>query len=319
MSFENEYKTKNTNESEVIDSITDNKKKRKEKKIENKNVVQSETTGNFISTFRTRWDSKKTTVIFGAFTIFLSFYITIGCVSYLFTWKSDQSEIINKGFWEYLFESNIEQVSNWNGKIGAWISHLLIYDLFGISAFAIPFVSFLLGVKLLVNTHLLPLRRTTIQTTIWMLFGSLFLGYFSNYINFVGGKFGFYTNHWLTFTVGSFFSFVFIILVLYSIIVSLYNPNFGILFNGLYNRFVSSEDDENEDNLEDDIEDENRIRIKKTIVPDEFYTNEQIEEELPENEFISKIPVNSQDNFINENNETNSYNDDFLTEIIEDH
>ena len=93
MSFENEYKTKTTNESEVIDSITDNKKKKREKRVENKKVEHENSDRNFISTFRSRWDSKKTSVIFGAFIIFLSFYVTIGCVSYIFTWKSDQSEI----------------------------------------------------------------------------------------------------------------------------------------------------------------------------------------------------------------------------------
>jgi S-DNA-T family DNA segregation ATPase FtsK/SpoIIIE len=319
MSFENEYKTKTKNESEVIDSITDNKKKKKEKRVENYKVEHEDSNKNFISTFRTRWDSKKTSVIFGAFIIFLSFYVTIGCVSYIFTWKADQSEIIGKGFWEYLFERNIVQVSNWNGKIGAWISHLLIYNLFGISVFAIPFVSFLLGVKLLVNTHLLPLRKTTIQTIIWMLFGSLFFGYFSHYINFVGGKFGFYTNHWLTFTVGKFFSFLFIIVVLYAILVSLYNPNFGVFFNSLYDRFVRSEDedDEKDEILEEGLADENRIRIKKTIVPDDFYNNDEIEEELPENEFITRVPLENEESINSDIFDKNPYNDDLLTDLNE--
>ena len=314
MSFENEYTTKNTNESEVIDSTTTTKKKNKERKKNNQRTEVADSKGTIFSTFRNRWDSKKATVIFGALIIFISFYITLGCVSYLFTWKTDQSEIIGKGFWEYLFESNIQRVANWNGKFGAWTSHLLIYDLFGISSIVIPFITFLLGVKLLANTHLLPLRKTITQTLVWMLFGSLFLGYFSNYINFVGGKFGFYINHWLGFTIGKFGAFLFIILVLYTVLVSLYNPNFGNLFLMLYERFVKSEDDEEE--IEEVIlnDDENRIRIKKTVIPDNFYDNE--EEDLPENEYITNTVV-QQNIDIKETAENNSIENDFIVEIDE--
>lgn len=311
MSFENEYITSIEKESEVIDSTTDNKKRKPNKKNDKQKIATPDSNSGILSSFRNRWDSKKSTVIIGAFIIFASFYTALGCVSYLFTWKTDQSEIIGKGFWEYLFESNIVKVENWNGKFGAWISHFLIFDLVGISAFAIPFLSFLLGVKLLTNTHLLPLRKTTLQTSVWILFGSLFLGYFSHYINFIGGKFGFYTNHWLTFTVGKFGAFLFIILMLYVVLVSLYNPNFGNIFLALYDRFVRSEEEENEENennFEDTIENENRIRIKKTVVPD---INTEDVEAIHENEFIAnKAPSET---IIPEVNPINT--DDFLNEI----
>lgn len=316
MSFENEYIINKNNESEVIDSTTDNKRKKKERKVEKQKVTLGGSEENFISKFRNRWDAKKTIVILGAIIIFISFYITLGCVSYVFTWKTDQSEIIGKGFWEYIFESNIEQVANWNGKFGAWVSHFLIFDLFGVSAFAIPFLTFLFGVKLLTNAHLLPLRKTTLQTTIWILFGSLFLGYFSNYINFVGGKFGFYTNHWLTHIVGKFGAFLFILLTLYVVLVSLYNPNFGNLFLNLYERYIKSDDEEYNDvesiEKEENNEQENRIRIKKTVIPDLF--EEEVDDELPENEFITKINTEKNDNQTSKFSESNQ-SDNFITEI----
>ncbi len=316
MSFENEYIINKNNESEVIDSTTDNKRKKKERKVEKQKVTLGDSEENFISKFRNRWDAKKTIVILGAIIIFISFYITLGCVSYVFTWKTDQSEIIGKGFWEYIFESNIEQVANWNGKFGAWVSHFLIFDLFGVSAFAIPFITFLFGVKLLTNAHLLPLRKTTLQTTIWILFGSLFLGYFSNYINFVGGKFGFYTNHWLTHIVGKFGAFLFILLTLYVVLVSLYNPNFGNLFLNLYERYIKSDDEDYNDvesiEKEENNEQENRIRIKKTVIPDLF--EEEVDNELPENEFITKINTEKNDNQTSKFSESNQ-SDNFITEI----
>ena len=92
MSFENEYITNKNNESEVIDSTIDNKKKKKERKVEKQKTNQDNTNENLISRFRNRWDAKKTIVILGAFIIFISFYIVLGCVSYVFTWKTDQKD-----------------------------------------------------------------------------------------------------------------------------------------------------------------------------------------------------------------------------------
>ena len=71
MSFENEYIIDSNKGSEVIDSTTDNKKKKKDRKVEKQSVNQQNPEGNFISSFRNRWDAKKTIVIFGAITILL--------------------------------------------------------------------------------------------------------------------------------------------------------------------------------------------------------------------------------------------------------
>jgi S-DNA-T family DNA segregation ATPase FtsK/SpoIIIE len=316
MSFENEYKSKNTIESEVIDETTNTKPKRKRKeKVETSNSENQEN-ASFLSNTLQRWDKQRTQMILGALIILISSYILIGCISYIFTWKEDQSNIIGKGFWEYIFESNIERVANWNGKFGAWISHFLIYDLFGISSLVIPFLIFLFGVRLLVNYHLLPIKSTIIQSLTWMIFGSVFLGYFSDYINYIGGKFGFYTNHWLDFTIGKVWTFAFIIILLYVVLTALYNPDFVSIFNNLYERFVKSEDDEDdeddENNLNTDYEEaENRIRIKKTVVPDGFEFKNTEEENLPENEFIhSKNETQEVETTL-----VNPIENEFITEI----
>lgn len=315
MSFENEYKTKKDVESEVIDTTQDTNKRKKEKKPTREKQTNTVESSSAVSKFINRWDTKRATVITGVLLIIISAYLFIGCISYIFTWKTDQSNLIGKGFWEYLFESNIERVANWNGKFGAWTSHFLIYDLFGISSLAFPFILFLFSVKLFTNHQLLPIKKTVIQSLVWMLFGSIFLGYFSDYINFIGGKFGFYINHWLDFTIGKAFAFLFILAVLYIILFLLYNPDFGNIYNMVYERFLKSDDDEEEDDSSEIInEDDNRIRIKKTVVPDNFETNYQ-DEELPENEFFSKNQ--NTEPIINHTPLVTPIEDDFITELEE--
>ena len=252
-------------DNKVLSNEPEKKPKKKNKKIDNEKA-------SWMEKFSFRWNTKKFTTILGMFVLFFSFYTFLSCISYLFTWQEDQSRVLGKSFFEFMFESNVVEVANWIGKIGAWISHLLIFRWFGLAAFAFPFILLILGVKLLANYVLLPLQRTTIVALIWMVWGSMFLGYFSNFINFVGGAFGFYVNHWLTHMLGSFGAFLMLMVALYAVIVSLHNPNFGNLWELLYERFASKDDEyeEEEDKLNspEEFGEVNELRIQRTVVPD---------------------------------------------------
>ena len=68
----------------------------------------------------------------------------ISFVSYLFTWKTDQSFA-----WSRVFSEPDYQVDNWSGKIGAYFSNLFINRWFGIASFAVPFLLFLIGLRLM--------------------------------------------------------------------------------------------------------------------------------------------------------------------------
>ena len=238
MSLENQYIQRGQEE-----TIPEPPKKTKKSssKIEKEPMLVK---GSFIEKFSQRWDKKRASTIIGALLICISFYCLLACVSYLFTWQIDQNRIVGKGFFEFIFESNVQQVANWNGKLGAWISHTLIFNAFGIAAFVIPFLIFLFGLKLLANIQFLPIKKTTAKSLVWMVWSSVFLGYFANYVNFVGGSFGYYINHWLRFTIGEIGTFVFILALLYIVLVVLHNPNFQEMFTNLMNHFTKDEDEE---------------------------------------------------------------------------
>jgi S-DNA-T family DNA segregation ATPase FtsK/SpoIIIE len=92
-------------------------KKEKEEKIDLKKLAKDERT----------WKILGTVSLLTAIFLFISF------VSYFSTWKEDQSQIFNKGF-SFLFD-NGSKVANLLGRLGAYASHGLIRQGFGLASF----------------------------------------------------------------------------------------------------------------------------------------------------------------------------------------
>lgn len=199
---------------------------------------------NPLAALSNRLDKKRTKTILGAMLVLFAFYFFFACLSYLFTWSADQDRVINKSLVQFLLEANEEPVSNWFGKMGAWISHLFIYRWFGISSFAFSLVLFLVGFKWMLNIQLLPPGRTTVISMTLMVWSSLFLGFFAGTINYLGGSFGYHSNHWLAFTFGKFGALLFIFVLLYVLLVALFNPDFKALWNKYVSRNIAENDEE---------------------------------------------------------------------------
>src|SRR5258708_30673251 len=83
----------------------------------------------------------------GIFLVIASLFLFTAFVSYLFTGKADQSMVKDLSF-QGLLEPG-KEIDNWLGILGAWSAHKMIYNWFGISAFFIPPLLFLLGFRLM--------------------------------------------------------------------------------------------------------------------------------------------------------------------------
>ncbi|MCH8902662.1 MAG: DNA translocase FtsK 4TM domain-containing protein, partial [Bacteroidetes bacterium] len=79
--------------------------------------------------------------------ILISVFLFIAFSSYLFKWKGDQSAVINRNFIELISNSDL-QTENALGKVGAYVSHQLFYNGFGLSSFLIVGMFLLIGMKL---------------------------------------------------------------------------------------------------------------------------------------------------------------------------
>lgn len=269
------------------------KAEEKEKKVDKKPAKEKKAVDprkNPLAALSNRLDTKRTKTILGAMLVLFAFYFFFACLSYLFTWSADQDRVMNKSLLDFLFnEANEEPVSNWFGKMGAWISHLFIYRWFGISSFAFSFVLFLIGFKWMLAIQLLPISRTTSVSMALMVWSSLFFGFFAGTINYLGGSFGYHANHWLTFTFGKFGALLFIFVLLYVVLVALFNPDFKALWNKYISRnMVESEDElatENGNTIRPvrDIHIINPIR-EEEIIAEEIQKPVLFDEEIEEEE-----------------------------------
>lgn len=124
-----------------------------------------------------------------------SLYLFIAMVSYLFTGKADQSVVEGMGQ-SGIIESGME-AENWLGLYGAITSHYFIYRWFGIAAFLIPPVFFLLGFKMAFKRVLLPIFPATVFSVFAGLWLSLLFGYLTLNVDgvtewsFLGGGLGY--------------------------------------------------------------------------------------------------------------------------------
>jgi S-DNA-T family DNA segregation ATPase FtsK/SpoIIIE len=117
----------------------------------------------------------------GFFLIITSLYLLIAFLSYLFTGKADQSVV------EALSRSGIidwgKEAQNWLGLGGAWISHVFIFKSMGISAFFIPPLLFLTGLKLVSKREPVPIFPVFIFSVFAGLWLCLLLGYLTHSIS----------------------------------------------------------------------------------------------------------------------------------------
>jgi S-DNA-T family DNA segregation ATPase FtsK/SpoIIIE len=132
---------------------------------------------------------------FGFLLLIVSIYLFAAFVSYLFTGKADQSVVEALG--DGGLVSSGKETDNWLGLGGAIVSHYMIFRWLGISAFFIPPILFLIGVKMTFKRELAPIFPSFLLSFFMGIWLSLLLGYIShgisgsNEINFLAGGLGY--------------------------------------------------------------------------------------------------------------------------------
>lgn len=115
---------------------------------------------------------------FGFFLLLAGSFLTLSVISYCFTWQQDQDHLIShQGVWHFLF-SDRSVVHNWCGRLGAAMSHLLVYGGLGIMALMLTVWIGGWGINLINGKKLLPVMRWIR----WMALGFLF---FCPFLSFV--------------------------------------------------------------------------------------------------------------------------------------
>ncbi|HYG39826.1 MAG TPA: DNA translocase FtsK 4TM domain-containing protein [Cytophagales bacterium] len=138
---------------------------------------------------------KKFKLSVGFLLIFASFFLTVAFISYLFTGKNDQSVI--ESLWSTDIRESGGEIQNWLGIIGAYVSYYLIFKWFGIAAFLITPIVFLLGVRLVFGKEIYPIFKFIKFAAFYIFWLGLLLGYIiliteeENYLGLLSGGIGY--------------------------------------------------------------------------------------------------------------------------------
>ncbi|MBX2965641.1 MAG: DNA translocase FtsK 4TM domain-containing protein [Cyclobacteriaceae bacterium] len=131
----------------------------------------------------------------GLVILVVSLFLFTSFLSYLFTGKADHSVVegVTQG---PLIDAGLE-TENWMRLYGAIASHYFIFRWFGVSAFLVPFVLFLVGFRLAFQKALLPITNVLIFSVFASLWLCLLFGYLTLNVDgvtewsFLGGGLGF--------------------------------------------------------------------------------------------------------------------------------
>ena len=258
MALDNEYTSKR--DTGTDESEPKNKSKSTGKARTKKPPKKSDSSA--LQQLRERFNQKKVKTSIGVGLLIFGLFIFLALFSYLFTWQEDQNRLLNKGFFEFIFEASDTPVANWLGKFGAWTSHLFIYRWFGISAFGLPFFMVLLSVKILMNIELLPIKKTLAVVALSVVWLSVFFGFFASQVNFLGGTFGYQINEWFQLTLGRFGSLILILGIGYLFGLILFNLN----LKNILNWFRKSDEEElAADSGSDEILSEEDLAVINTL------------------------------------------------------
>lgn len=173
--------------------------------------------------------------ITGTALIAMSLFMIVAFVSYLFTWKSDITPEIG---------ADGESIySNLCSSFGFSISHFFIYHTFGIGAFGFILLAFIGGFKLL-NFEILPWKKTLLTTIFWMVWISLFFGFFcclalnagsdegltseSSFIEIFAGLFGFKIAEFFHSKIGLWGLIIFLLLSLFIVLRFVHHVHFNV-------------------------------------------------------------------------------------------
>ena len=232
-------------------------------------------------------NKSKFKVVFGYILLFSSLVLFTSFISYIFNWKIDQSNV------DMIFDRDVE-VENILGKTGAYISHLFIYKLFGISSFILPIILFVSSYYILFNKKIFDLFGKINWLLLLLIWTTILSGYLRSYFPVQSGLVGFEVNLFLESYIGNvgillilIFSFIISIAILFNITPSGALDSIKNLLKVKEPEFIDSAV-----NLEEDYNEENKPNDK--LIEDDTYNNIESEdisievEEINEEEVASK-------------------------------
>ena len=142
------------------------------------------------------FQNRQVQTVCGIFTVLFGLFLLISFFSFLFTWQDDQSNLSQ-------FADKTATSKNLLGKIGASISHLFIYDGFGIASFIIPILVMVAGIYMLLLINLKKIFKSLNWGILGMIWISTSFGFINSKYGILAGVIGIEVNEYLNTYLGN--------------------------------------------------------------------------------------------------------------------
>jgi len=163
-------------------------------------------------------------LLLGVALLLSGLYVAVALISYFFTWQVDQDKVFRFS-WSILVEPDVK-MSNALGRLGAFMSHILMYWGIGITSALLVFALIFEGLKQLTEntwTRRRPYRAMILAVLILpVLLSTIFS--FSEFP--WGGAYGSAMVSWLSGFMGSIGLYALLFAAITSVIIWLFNPKF---------------------------------------------------------------------------------------------
>ena len=258
---------------------------------------------------------RKPRIALGFTLIFLSIILIISFISYLMSWRENQSQIGN------FLDKEIKS-TNIFGKMGDWLGNVFIFESVGISAFIVAFLLFVFG-TLILGIKLFKPWKTISHSFFFLAWLPVFIGAVTKGNGILSGVFGYQIYDYGSSIIGSFGLWTCIILsfALYFILefnISLSNITDKV--STVKEKIQSIKDDIQEEieemqGTQEKDEDEegsintNPISVAEPVIENnvkENSTTEEVETEVTEPTKASTISVEIDDEFLEKKEESSS-------------
>jgi S-DNA-T family DNA segregation ATPase FtsK/SpoIIIE len=162
--------------------------------------------------------------ITGAVCLLISIFLFISFISYFFTWKDDQSQVLNHS----IFDTGLT-TKNLLGVLGAFISYFFINKGFGIASFFICTFFFVIGVNFLFSKKVFSVWRNLRYVIVGMIVISVLLAFVFAQSDFTyGGAVGTMISNWLVNMMGNFGTGILLFGAFLAYIIWQFNPVFKL-------------------------------------------------------------------------------------------
>ena len=131
--------------------------------------------------------NRKQKVLIGSFLITISIILFISFISFFYNWQEDYSTL-------YKITDRDTSSSNILNKLGAYISHLFIYKLFGLGSFILVYLIFKTGFILFFSRTLKNVLKNWTWGFFHIIWLSIALGFFYRVNPLLGGIVGYELN-----------------------------------------------------------------------------------------------------------------------------